>query len=79
MTMTEWHFDPDVEFPEHAHKHEQITKILEGTFRLTIEGKDYELNEGDALMIPPNARHSGRSLSSCHIVDVFYPVREDFR
>ena len=29
-------------------------------------------------MIPSNATHSGRAITACRILDVFYPLREDY-
>ena len=40
---------------------------------------DHRLREGDTFFIPPNVPHSGRSITNCRIIDVFCPVREDYR
>jgi quercetin dioxygenase-like cupin family protein len=79
MTMAQWEFEPGVELPEHSHPHEQISNIISGTFILVIEGTDYPMPAGSILIIPPHAKHSGRAVSKCRIVDVFHPVRQDYR
>lgn len=79
MTLAHWEFEAGVPLPEHAHPHEQITNILDGVFELTIEGVPHRLEAGMVAVVPPNARHSGKSLTHCRLFDVFYPVREDFR
>ena len=79
MTLAEWHFEAGVDTPEHSHPHEQITKILSGTFELTVEGIKYRLSAGSIGIIPSNLVHSGRAISKCHLIDVFNPVREDYR
>jgi quercetin dioxygenase-like cupin family protein len=79
MTMAHWHFDPEIELPEHSHPHEQITTITVGEFELEIDGDRVTLRAGDFLVIPPHAVHSGRSITDCRIIDVFCPVREDYR
>lgn len=79
MTLASWMFDLGIELPEHAHPHEQITTVIEGTFELTIDGKIYEMDAGDVAVIPASAVHSGRSITSCRVVDAFHPVREDLR
>jgi quercetin dioxygenase-like cupin family protein len=56
-----------------------VTNIIEGEFELTIEGKAEILAAGDYRVIPPDAVHSGRSVTACRIIDVFSPVREDYR
>jgi quercetin dioxygenase-like cupin family protein len=79
MTLTDWFFEPDILLPEHTHPHEQITKITSGEFDLYIEGECYHLTAGSTAVIPPNKKHYGKSLTECHIIDVFYPVREDYK
>ena len=79
MTVAHWHFEPGIPLPEHSHPHEQITTVLEGEFELTVSGTPIRLSGGDYLVIDPDVVHSGRSISECRIIDVFSPVREDFR
>ncbi len=79
MTLGYWEFEPGVALPEHAHPHEQVSHIISGAFEFTIDNEVTKLNPGDIAVIPPNAVHSGRALTQCTIIDVFHPVREDFR
>ena len=79
MTVAHWHFDPGIPLPDHSHPHEQVTNILEGEFELTVDGEPILLRGGDYLVIPPGVPHSGRSITACRILDVFSPVREDYR
>lgn len=79
MTIAYWTFGPGIPFPEHSHPHEQVTNIIEGEFELTIDGVSEVLTAGGFAVIPPNAVHSGRSLTACRIIDTFAPVREDYR
>jgi len=65
--------------PSHAHHHEQVTHIVHGEFELTIEGVLHQLKEGDIVVIPSNAIHFGKSITDCEIIDVFHPVREDYK
>ncbi len=67
------------DLPEHAHIHEQVLNMLEGRFELTVNGVPHILEAGDVFAIPSNVPHSGRALTKCRILDVFNPVREDFR
>ena len=79
MTLAHFEFEAGVLLPEHVHPHEQITNILDGVFELTIEGQPHRLEAGMVVVIPPDARHSGKAITDCRLFDVFYPVREDFR
>jgi quercetin dioxygenase-like cupin family protein len=79
MTVAYWRFDADAALPEHAHPHEQVTNVIEGVFDLTVEGETIRLEPGSVALIPPDAVHSGRAITDCRIIDVFHPVREDYR
>ena len=78
-TLVYWDIDPDAILPEHSHPHEQIVNVLEGTFELVMEGASHILGPGDVLVIPGDVPHSGRAHTGGKIIDVFSPVREDYR
>ena len=79
MTEAYWHVDAGAVAPDHSHPHEQIVNVLEGEFELTVNGEPKQLKPGCVVVIPPEAKHSGRAITDCQIMDVFYPVREDYR
>lgn len=79
MTLAYWTIAKDARLPEHSHHHEQVCNVLEGEFELTIDGESRRLGAGDVGVIPSNAVHSGRALSDCKVMDVFHPVRDDYR
>ncbi len=63
---------------EHAHHNEQLTYILEGKLRFTIEGKTIDVGAGEVLTIPPHVPHMAEALEDTLDVDVFTPPREDW-
>ncbi len=79
MTLAYWHLEPGASVPEHAHPHEQVVNVIEGIFELTVDGETARLEPGSVVVIPPDASHSGNSVTECRIIDVFHPVREDYR
>lgn len=79
MTLAFVEVEAGAELPEHAHVHEQVTNLLEGTFEFVLDGQALSLTAGQSVVIPSNVPHSGRALTFCRILDVFQPVREDFR
>jgi quercetin dioxygenase-like cupin family protein len=79
MTVAEWRIQEGSDMPEHAHPHEQIALILEGKFELTLHGTKQILEPGTVAIIPSNVPHQGRALTTCRLLDMFYPVREDLR
>jgi len=44
-----------------------------------VEGVRHQLTPGQVFVIPPDARHSGRALTACRVLDAFAPVREDYK
>lgn len=64
---------------EHAHPHEQVAHVLEGRFQLTLAGEPIEFGPGEVIVIPSNVPHSGLAITDCVLLDVFHPVREDYR
>ncbi|TAG12227.1 MAG: cupin domain-containing protein [Sphingobacteriia bacterium] len=65
--------------PLHSHIHEQVSYVLEGEFELTVEGVAHRLTVGQVFVIPSNIPHSGIGITDCFILDVFTPVREDYK
>ena len=79
MTFAHWRFDAGADLPAHSHPHEQVATFLEGTYELTVEGETRRFGPGEMAVIPPDATHGGRAITDCRILDVFHPVREDYR
>jgi quercetin dioxygenase-like cupin family protein len=65
--------------PEHHHVHEQITFIIEGQLDMMIGGKSCSLTAGMYYVIPSNMPHSAIAKTDCKAIDVFNPVREDYK
>jgi quercetin dioxygenase-like cupin family protein len=79
MTFAFWEVEAGYELPLHHHQHEQVSQIVEGEFEMTVGDSTKIHKPGSILVIPSNMPHSGKSLTSCKILDVFYPVREDYK
>jgi quercetin dioxygenase-like cupin family protein len=79
-TSQSWvEIDAGATFPEHQHPHEQVVNVLEGTLELVVDGETFALKSGAVFVIPPNVPHAGRAVERCRVLDVFAPVREDYR
>ncbi|UCE24826.1 MAG: cupin domain-containing protein [Candidatus Zixiibacteriota bacterium] len=65
--------------PEHSHHHEQVVNVIEGVLELTVNGVKHNLTPGKVMVLEPNVVHSSKAVTDCRVVDVFQPVREDFR
>ncbi len=64
--------------PEHQHENEQITYILEGALRFTIEGRELTVRAGEVLVIPSNVVHRAEALEDTVDIDLFDPPRQDW-
>ncbi len=79
MTIVHWDIKANSPMPEHSHVHEQVVNVMQGKFELTVQGKPLVLEPGSVVVIPSNIKHSGNALTDCSIIDVFYPVREEYK
>ncbi len=78
-TIADFRIAAGTKLPEHQHPHEQTSTVLEGTFRFSVGGEERTLGPGEVAVIPGKVPHSGTALTDCRIMDVFSPVREDYR
>ncbi len=79
VTIVHWSITAGSELSEHNHPHEQVTNIISGELELTMERVTKRLKSGEVAVIPSNLKHHGRAITDCYIIDVFYPIREDYR
>ncbi|HEU4471531.1 MAG TPA: cupin domain-containing protein [Flavisolibacter sp.] len=78
MTVAFNELKAGAEVPTHQHVHETIDFVQEGTLLMTIGEETIEMTAGSVAHVPSNVWHSARALSDCKVINVFYPVREDF-
>jgi quercetin dioxygenase-like cupin family protein len=64
--------------PLHSHHNEQVTYILEGALRFTIEGQEITVHAGEVLCIPSNVPHEAVAIEDTVDLDVFNPPRQDW-
>jgi quercetin dioxygenase-like cupin family protein len=63
----------------HNHPHEQITYVEKGELYFFIGDEKYHLNDGDLVIIPPDAFHTIQTISKdVRLIDSFSPIRKDF-
>ena len=65
---------------EHSHPHEQVGMLLEGKVIFTIGDEEKLLTKGDMWLIPGNVKHKVVVLDEpAKALDIFTPIREDYR
>jgi len=57
--------------PLHQHIHEQCSFAINGDTQI--------LEPGFFAVIPSNVQHGGTAITDCKLLDIFSPVREDYR
>jgi quercetin dioxygenase-like cupin family protein len=63
----------------HQHPHEQVSYVLSGRVEFTVGGETRVLEAGQCALIPGGTPHHVRALTAGRVLDIFSPVREDFR
>lgn len=64
---------------QHHHPHEQITYMIEGEMEMEIGGQKILLTRGKYSVIPANVSHSAIAYADSTVIDVFSPVREEYK
>lgn len=79
MTVVHWEIAAGAELPEHTHHHEQMSNLLDGEFMMTVDGQTRHMKPGAVAVIKSHVVHSGCAVTDCRFLDVFHPVREDYK
>jgi quercetin dioxygenase-like cupin family protein len=80
VTMAVVQLDPNAVSPAHHHENEQVGFVIAGSIVMRIGTEERELNPGDTYNIPSDVSHDGvAGPDGATVVDVFVPVREDWK
>ncbi len=79
MTVAHVNLKAGARLAEHQHVHEQVVNVIDGELELIVSGTPHLLTRGEAFVLPSNVPHAANAKSDCYVIDVFHPVREDFR
>jgi len=78
--VTFFEFGPNTHImPKHEHPHEQTATVTAGSIKMVAGGETKILKAGEGAVIPPNVEHEVTPLEpNTKVMDVFYPIREDY-
>ena len=79
MTMAFWEVEEGAAIQIHNHIHEQTCQVLSGKFQLTVDGVTEVYEPGCVVVIPSIVPHGGVAITACKLLDIFSPVREDYK
>ena len=80
LTMAVIELDPNAVSPAHHHDNEQLGFVITGSIVMRIGTEERELKAGDTYSIPSHVSHDAvAGPDGATVVDVFAPVREDWK
>jgi len=80
MMLSLVEFQPQAVVQPHSHPHEQMGMLLEGELTFTIGDQTRTLRPGEMWRIPGGVVHSAVAGDApVKALDVFHPIREDYR
>jgi len=62
----------------HSHENEQVSCVLSGLLKFTLNGQEIFVGSGEVLQIPSWLEHEVEVLEDTVVIDVFSPVRQDW-
>jgi quercetin dioxygenase-like cupin family protein len=72
--------EPGAVVPQHAHPHEQMGIVISGEIVMIFEDGEHPCHAMDAMHIPSDVTHGAYAgPEGAVVLDVFAPIREDFR
>ena len=78
MMLVRHHFLKGWKGASHSHPHEQLVYVVSGKITLECEGRSFELQSGDSMIVEGNVRHQAFALEDAEVLDLFAPYREDY-
>jgi quercetin dioxygenase-like cupin family protein len=58
VTVTVFAFDETERLSEHTAPHDAILQVVDGTALVTIDGEEYEVDDGETLVLPAEEPHA---------------------
>jgi quercetin dioxygenase-like cupin family protein len=65
--------------PRHQHVNEQVTMVETGKLNYRFDDREFVLEAGESMIVPPNVAHEVTALEDTLAIDIFTPVREDWK
>lgn len=79
LMLIRHYFEKDWVGARHSHSHHQLVYVVSGAIRAEIDGRTIEARAGDSFVVDGGVEHQAWALEASEVLDVFTPVREDYR
>jgi quercetin dioxygenase-like cupin family protein len=63
----------------HGHPQHQLVYVVSGAIRVDVAGRVFDVRAGDSFVVDGGVEHQASALEASEVLDVFTPVREDYR
>jgi quercetin dioxygenase-like cupin family protein len=64
----------------HSHPHHQLVYVVKGAIHVEADGEPaFDCYAGDSFVVNGGVEHQARALEDSEVLDIFTPVREDYR
>jgi quercetin dioxygenase-like cupin family protein len=70
LTLAQMYLKKGALIPRHRHDREQMTYVLEGALRATVDGEELTIRDGEVLYVPADVPHQAEALDDTFVLDV---------
>ena len=80
FTAVRYTYEPGAVFPSHSHEAAQITIVLAGQIKFSVDNVEFSLDSGESIYIPGNVSHGAEVPSESEPVvsiNIFHPPRKE--
>ena len=71
--------EKDAKIPLHNHKEHQIGYVINGKVKFLTENGNFIATTGDSYVFDSNEKHGAILLEKSEIIEVFHPLRNDYK
>ena len=79
LMLIRHYFAADWVGARHSHPHHQLVYVVQGSIRVDVGGKVFDVHAGDSFIVDGGVEHQASALEPSEVLDVFTPTREDYR
>lgn len=79
LMLVRHYFEQDWVGERHSHPHHQLVYVVRGALRVDVGGETFDVLAGDSFIVDGGVEHQAAALEASEVLDVFTPVREDYR
>ena len=79
LMLVRHYFEKDWIGERHSHPHHQLVYVIRGALRVEVGKEAFDAFAGDSFIVDGGVEHQAAALEASEVLDVFTPVREDYR